>query len=174
MLRGVVSETSEPQPNPAEPREQLLGRQLFGYKREPVDELLRDTAAATESIKAEKVELAKRIVRLEADLARRRESERLLRSTLITTERAADTVLERARTETEQVLAEAGIEARRLVVAARAEKERLDSQSSHRAALLRTAQTILETEPGAASTPGGAETLDEALREQVQRNLNRE
>ena len=170
----MASESSESHPaEPVESREQSLARGLFGYACEPVDELLRETASVIASIKAEKLELAERITRLEADLAGRQEAERLLRSTLISTERAADQVRQRASAETDQLLADTHAEARRLVAAARAERARLDGQSVDRAALLRAARRILETEPDAAASDGDADTdtLDEVLREQVRRTL---
>ena len=142
-----------------------LGRELFGYRRRPVDELLRQIAQAIASAEGGRDGLAARIAGLEADLARRRELERLLDTTLISTERAADAVRQRVCTEADQVLDDARAKARRLLVDALAERERLDVHNGERAARLHTALAILETEQAAS----GPAALDEALLEEARR-----
>jgi len=142
-----------------------LGRELFGYRRRPVDELLRQIAQAIASAEGGRDGLAARIAGLEADLARRRELERLLDTTLISTERAADAVRQRVCTEADQVLDDARAKARRLLVDAVAERERLDVHNGERAARLHTALAILETEQAAS----GPAALDEALLEEARR-----
>jgi len=149
--------------DPVDSGSRQLDRVLFGYQRAPVDKLLRETAEAIAAIEAEKGALAGRIAELEADLARRRDLERLLRTTLISTERAADAVRQRASAEVDRILEDARREERRLLADAIAERELLDREKGERRARLRTAGAILE----AVSAASKEEALDEALLEQV-------
>jgi cell division septum initiation protein DivIVA len=159
----VGAHQSAQPPDPADSDSRGLGRAIIGYQREPVDTLLRDVAETIASIETENRALAGRIVELEADLARRRELERLLRTTLISTERAADVVRHRANAEADRVLEDARRLERRLLADALAERERLDVEEGERRARLRTALALLE----AISAAPGEEALDEALLEQA-------
>ena len=156
---------SAPQTDRAGTGGRELARALFGYSRRPVDNIVRETTELVASIEVEKVELAERIATLEVDLARRRELERLLRTSLISAERAADGVRQRASAEVDQIIEDAHGQARKLVAAALAERERVDVESGERTARLRTAFAILETELAAL----GEGELDEALLAQARR-----
>ena len=156
---------SVPPTDPAGRGGRELGRSLFGYRRRAVDDLLRETNESIASVEVEKVELTGRIAALEAELARRRDLERLFRSSLISTERAAAAVRHRASAEVDEILEDAQVRARRLLAAALAERERIDVETAERTARLRTASAILETE---LAGPGARE-LDEALLEQARR-----
>ena len=74
---------------PVEVRHQHLKRGLFGYKRRAIHELLDEIADSFELVWRERAELADRVEVLDADLAKHVELEGLLRSTLISAERAA-------------------------------------------------------------------------------------
>jgi cell division initiation protein len=132
---------------PVEVRHQQLKRGLFGYRRRPVDDLMTDIAESFELVWRERADLVDRVEELEADLARHVELEGLLRSTLISAERAAQEQRERARREADTILNEAHAEARTVTRESRAEKERLDSEARRIAALLRSALAMVEDAP---------------------------
>jgi cell division initiation protein len=129
---------------PVEVRHQQLKRSLFGYRRRPVDELMTDIADSFEVVWRERADLVDRVEELEADLARHVELEGLLRSTLISAERAAQEQRERARREADTILGEAHAEARIVTRESRAEKERLDGEARRIAALLRSALAVID------------------------------
>ncbi len=129
---------------PVEVRHQHLRRGLLGYRRRAVDVLLEEIADSFEAVWRERADLADRVEQLEADLARHVELEGLLRSTLISAERAAQEQRERARREADTILGEAHAEARIVTREARAQKERLDAESRRIAALLRSALALVE------------------------------
>jgi cell division initiation protein len=130
--------------SPAEVRHQHLRRGLLGYKRKAVKEVLEHVADSFEAVWRERADLADRVEQLESDLARHVELEGLLRSTLISAERAAQEQRERARREADTIIGEAHAEARTVTREARGEKERLDSESRRIASLLRSALALVD------------------------------
>jgi cell division initiation protein len=141
---------------PVEVRHQQLKRGLFGYRRHAVDDLLTDVAESFEFVWRERADLVDRVEELEADLARHVELEGLLRSTLISAERAAQEQRDRARREADTILGEAHAEARTVTRDSLAEKERLDGEARRIAALLRAALAVVED---ADVRPADAETV---------------
>jgi cell division initiation protein len=139
--------------SPAEVRHQHLRRGVLGYKRRGVKELLDHVAESFEDVWRERAELADRVEQLESDLERHVELEGLLRSTLISAERAAQEQRERARREADTIIGEAHAEARTVTREARGEKERLDAESRRIAALLRSALALVEDAESPAETP---------------------
>jgi cell division initiation protein len=137
---------------PVEVRHQHLRRGVFGYKRRLVNELLDDIADSFELVWRERAELTDRVEVLEADLAKHVELEGLLRSTLISAERAAQEQRERARREADTIIGEAHAEARTVTREARAETERLVNESRRITSLLRSALELVE-EAESAETP---------------------
>jgi cell division initiation protein len=129
---------------PVEVRHQQLKRGLFGYRRSGVDLLMTDIADSFEVVWRERADLVDRVEELEVDLARHVELEGLLRSTLISAERAAQEQRERARREADTILGEAHAEARTVTRDSRSEKERLDGEARRIAALLRSALAVVE------------------------------
>ena len=77
----------------------------------------------------ERADLADKVEQLEADLVRYRELESLLRTTLVSAERASSDMKEQARREAETILAEAHAEARAVQRRALADNERLLAES---------------------------------------------
>jgi cell division initiation protein len=141
---------------PVEVRHQHLTRGVFGYKRRVVRDLLEDVADSFEQVWRDRAELHDRVEQLESDLARHVELEGLLRSTLISAERAAQEQRERARREADTILSEAQAEARTVTREARAEKERLDAEARRITSLLRSALALVDAEaaePAAADEP---------------------
>ena len=99
--------------SPAEIRHAELRRGLFGYKRDAVDDLLAETVESFEQVWRERADLADKVEHLEAEVARYRELESLLRTTLVSAERASHELRDQARKEADLIVAEAQSEARR-------------------------------------------------------------
>ena len=130
-----------------------LRRGLLGYRREPVDELIRDTADSFEEVWRQRADFADRIEHLEGELARHRDLETLLRTTLVSAERSAHELKDQARREAGIILDEAHAEARAVTRAAAAERERLLADARKVRALLEAALDAVddaEAEPQAA------------------------
>jgi cell division initiation protein len=128
---------------PVEIRHIKLGRSLFGYDRGVVDELLEDIVESFEQVWRERADLADKIERVEEDLVRYRELETLLRTTLVSAERASQELKEQARRETTVMLDEAHAEARRIRREASADLERMTSEARRIRALLGAALATL-------------------------------
>jgi cell division initiation protein len=130
-----------------------LRRGLLGYRREPVDELISDTADSFEEVWRQRADFADRIEQLEGELARHRDLETLLRTTLVSAERSAHELKDQARREAGIILDEAHAEARAVTRAAAAERERLLADARKVRALLEAALDAVddaEAEPQAA------------------------
>jgi cell division initiation protein len=116
-----------------------LRRGLRGYRPGPVDELILEIAESFEDVWRERAEYADRIEQLENELARHRDLETLLRTTLVSAERSAHELKDQARREAGLVLDEAHAEARAVTRAAAAERERLLADARKVRALLEAA-----------------------------------
>jgi cell division initiation protein len=110
---------------PVELRHVRLPRRLLGYRRSTADLLLSDVADSFEEVWRERADLADKVEQLENDLVRYRELEALLRTTLVSAERASQEVRDQAKREAELILSEAHAEARAVTRRAAAERERL-------------------------------------------------
>ena len=124
---------------PVELRHVRLPRRPFGYERAATDALLAEVAESFEEVWRERADLADRVEALEAELARHRELEALLRATLVSAERASSELKESARREADLILSEARAEARSITRRAGAERERLVAECERVRALLRSA-----------------------------------
>ena len=144
---------------PVEVRHQHLKRGLLGYKRRVVNDLLEQVADSFEVVWRDRAELTDRVEQLESDLARHVELEGLLRSTLISAERAAQEQRERARREADTIIGEAHAVARSVTRDARGEKERLDAESRRISALLRSALAMVEDTDAAPSDDQGTQLI---------------
>ena len=141
---------------PVEVRHLALRRGLFGYRRSDVHRVIEEIADSFEAVWRERAELNERVDVLETEVARHVELETLLRSTLVSAERAAQDMKEQARREAEVIVAEANAEGRRLVRDAIAEKERLLAESRRVESILRAAlEVISEGRSGDAGARGG-------------------
>lgn len=116
-----------------------LRQGLFGYRRSPVDELIRDTADSFEEVWRQRADFADRIEQLEGELARHRDLETLLRTTLVSAERTSHELKDQARREAGIILEEAHAEARAVTRMAAAERERLLAEARKVRALLEAA-----------------------------------
>ena len=146
---------------PVEVRHLELRRGLFGYRRSSVEKAIDDVADSFETVWRERAELGERVHVLETEVARHVELETLLRSTLVSAERAAQDMKEQARREADVIVQEASAEGRRLVRDGIAEKEQLIAETHRIRSMLRAALEIVSdgaSEAGeakeAASPPG--------------------
>ena len=135
---------------PVEIRHMTPSRGFMGYDRAQTDRLLADIAASFEDVWRERADLADKVEELEADLVRFKELETLLRTTLMSAERASAELQEQARREAEPILGEAHAEARKLQRDSVAENERLISESRKIRAQLRAALETIDDAPAAA------------------------
>ena len=118
---------------------ELKRTRLGGYRRGPVDQVLEEIADSFEETWRERAEFADRIEQLQSELARHREPETLLRTTLVSAERSAHEQRAQAKKEADLVLEEAHAEAREVTRAAMAERERLLGDARKIRALLEAA-----------------------------------
>ncbi len=146
---------------PVEIRHLELKRGLFGYRRSVVHRMMDDIADSFESVWRERSQLAERVEELETEVASHVELEGLLRSTLVSAERAAHDMKDSARREADVIVAEANGEARKLLRDAITQKESLMGDVRRIQALLRSALGSVDEAPGleATSQPGSEQTL---------------
>jgi cell division initiation protein len=116
-----------------------LKRGLLGYRRGPVDELIREIADSFEEVWRQRADYADRIEQLESELSRHRDLESLLRTTLVSAEKSAHELKDQAKREAELVVGEAHAEARSVTREAAAERERLLAEARKIRALLEAA-----------------------------------
>ena len=121
---------------------------LRGYRRSSVERLLNEIADSFESVWRERADLSDQLEELESEALKHRELEALLRSTLVSAERAAQDMKEQARRESDLIVQEAHAESRRLARAAATERERLEDETRRIRAQLRSALETLEEWPG--------------------------
>ena len=145
--------------SPVEIRHIRLQRSLFGYRRTLVDQILEDVASSFEDVWRDRADLADKVEQLEQDLVRYRELESLLRTTLVSAERASQELREQARRESELVLTEAHAEARAITRRAHAEREHLTAEARRIRTLLRGALDALDV---ADEAPGDGEEREAA------------
>jgi cell division initiation protein len=127
---------------------------LRGYRRKPVDALLEEIVTSFEEVWRERADLSDRLEELETEAAKHRELEALLRSTLVSAERAAQDMKEQARRESDLIVQEAHADARRVARESVAEKRRLEEDIVRIRAQLRAAFDSLGEEwPGEEPQP---------------------
>lgn len=130
---------------PVEIRHVKPPRTFFrGYKRAPVDELLDQIVVSFEDVWRERADLADKLEQLEEDLVRYRELEALLRTTLVSAEKAAVTLKEQARKEAELIVHDAQSEARTITRRARTEHDGLQADVRRMRSLLRAALAAVD------------------------------
>ncbi len=144
---------------PVEIRHHALRRSWLrrGYRRTGVDELLEEIADSFEQVWRERADLSDRLEELEAEAAKHRELEALLRSTLVSAERAAQDMKEQARRESDLIVQEAHAESRRVTREAAAEKRRLEEDMIKIRAQLRASLESLGEWPGGKAEERGSE-----------------
>ena len=118
-----------------------------GYRRTAVDGLLDEIVASFEDVWRERADLADKVEQLESDLVRYRELETLLRTTLVSAEKAAVTLKEQAGREADLIVEEARSEARAITRAARADHDRLLTEVRRMRSLLHSALALVDEAP---------------------------
>ena len=132
---------------PVEIRHLKPARTLFrGYRRDAIDDLLDEIALSFEDVWRERADLADKVEQLETDLVRYKELEALLRTTLVSAERAAATLKEQASKEAGLIVEEARAEARQITRRARADHDRLLGEVRRMRSLLRAALATVDGE----------------------------
>lgn len=143
--------------SPVEIRHVEIRRTLLGgFRPASVHALLAEIADSIEEVWRERADLAVRLNELEAQAKEHREIEALLRSTLISAERAALDLKEQARRESDSIVQEAHAEARRVIREAVGEKRRLEDAMIKIRGQLRTALESLSGESDEAQTVADA------------------
>jgi len=118
-----------------------------GYKRTAVDALMDEIVASFEDVWRERADLADKVEQLESDLVRYRELETLLRTTLVSAEKAAVTLKEQAGREADLIVEEARSEARAITRTARADHDRLLTEVRRMRSLLHSALALVDEAP---------------------------
>jgi cell division initiation protein len=117
---------------------------IGGYRRAAVDDLFDEIAASFEDVWRERADLADKVEQLESDLVRYRELESLLRTTLVSAEKAAVTLKEQAGKEADLIIEEARNEARAITRNARGDHDRLLVEIRRMRSLLRSALALVD------------------------------
>jgi cell division initiation protein len=115
-----------------------------GYQKGHTDRLLAESAASFEDVWRERADLADKVEQLESDIERYKELDALLRTTLVSAERAASELKEQARREADIILAEAHSEARSVQRRALTENERLVLETRLLKERLRAVLSVVE------------------------------
>src|SRR5919108_284085 len=132
---------------PVEIRHLKPKRAFFGgYAREAVDRLLDEIVASFEDVWRERADMADKAEQLDNDLVRYREIEALLRTTLVSAEKASVTLKEQARKEAELIIEEARAEARSITRHARSDHDRLLDEVRRMRSILRSALALVDDE----------------------------
>jgi cell division initiation protein len=129
---------------PVEIRHVKLKRGLLGYGRKHVDHLLEEITESFETVWRERADHADRVEFLEGEIKRYRELEALLRTTLVSAERAAHELKDHAKREADTIVSEAQAEARTITRKARSERETLAVEARRLRLLLHAALDALD------------------------------
>jgi cell division initiation protein len=129
--------------SPVEIRHLKLGRGVLGYAREETDRVLTEIADSFEDVWRDRADLADKVEKLEADIHRYKDTETLLRATLISAEKAAAEQKDTARREAERIVTEAHAEAREVMRSALSELERLQAEARRVRGLLQSALMVV-------------------------------
>ncbi len=130
---------------PVEIRHVKLGRRLFGYGKDEADRLLVEIAESFEDVWRDRADLADKVERLETELVRYKETEQLLRTTLVSAEKSAADQRDQARREAEGIVREAHAEAREITRRSLSELDRLQAEARRVRGLLQS--TLMAVEP---------------------------
>ena len=120
---------------------------IGGYDKTEIDNVLDEIVASFEDVWRERADLADKVEELQADLGRFRELEGLLRTTLISAERAAVGLKEQAAKEADLILQEARNEARAITRTARSDHDRLLTEVRRMRSLLHSALALVDDAP---------------------------
>ena len=142
---------------PVEMRHVTFGRRLFGYQREAVDQTIDEAARSFEDVWRERCDLSDKVEALEGEIARYRDLEGLLRTTLVSAERNAAELRAEAERQAKVIIDEAHGEARSITHRARAERERLLVEAHRVRTLLSGALAHVDEAPALEPVDAGGE-----------------
>jgi cell division initiation protein len=131
---------------PVEIRHLSFPRHLLGYRRSAVDTLLQEVVDSFEDVWRDRADLADRVEHLEGELVRFRELEALIRTTLVSAERAAHELRDQAKREGDLIVSEAHAEARAVTRKAVREREQLVAETRRLRTQLEAALAALEAD----------------------------
>ena len=130
---------------PVEIRHVNLKRGLIGgYRLSQVDRLLEEITESFETVWRERADFGDRVELLEGELTRYRDLENLLRTTLVSAERAAHELKDQAKREAASIVSEAQAEERTITRKARTEYETLSVEARRMRLLLHAALDALD------------------------------
>ena len=145
---------------PVEIRHISLRKAFFGYQIRQTDDLLAEIVNSFEDVWRDRADLADKIEQLGGELVRYRELEQLLRTTLISAERASQQMTDQTRRETDSILSEARAEAREILRDAMAERERLHVETNRIRAQLAAVLATIGDEAAAGESSSKESTLE--------------
>jgi len=122
------------------PPKTLLG----GYRRDPTERMFEEIVGSFEDVWRERADLADKVEQLQTDLARFRELESVLRTTLVSAEKTSEQLKEQARREAELILTEAQAAAREIQRRAVIDNDRLVTATRRLRAQLTEAAAVLD------------------------------
>ena len=130
--------------SPVEIRHITFSRRPLGFKRSAVERALAEVAESFAEVWRDRAELTDKLEQLELDLARYRELETLLHTTLVTAERSAAELREQAQRDADLIVAEAHAEARRIEFEAHERHARLAADTRRVKSVLESALAAVE------------------------------
>ena len=130
--------------SPVEIRHFTFARRPLGYRRSAVERALGEVAQSFEAVWRDRADLADRVEQLEGELARYRDLESLLHTSLVSAQRTAGELKEQAQREADTILVEAHAEARRVVFEAHERQTRLLADTRRLKVQLEAALASLE------------------------------
>ena len=133
---------------PVEIRHLSFPRHVLGYRRSAVDGMLREVVDSFEDVWRDRADFADRVEHLEGELVRFRELEALIRTTLVSAERAAHELRDQAKREADLIVSEAHAEARAVTRKAVREREHLLAETRRMRTQLAAALAALDDENG--------------------------
>jgi len=152
---------------PVELRHVHVGRRPLGYDRAAVQKILDDVADSFETVWRDRGDLADKVEALEHEIEDLRHREQVLTNTLVAAERAAEEMKERAKRDAELIVAEAHGEARTILRAVQADRERLFAESKRIESLLRSALAVVAEAGAVTAAPEVAVAEPEPAREEA-------
>ena len=143
--------------SPVEIRHITFSRRPLGYKRSAVERALGEVAQSFEAVWRDRADLADKVEHLEGELARYRDLESLLHTSLVSAQRTAGELKEQAQRESDTILVEAHAEARRIVFEAHERQTQLLAATRRLKVQLESALAALDEPDGKDAWPDADE-----------------
>ena len=143
--------------SPVEIRHISFSRRPLGYKRSAVERALGEIAQSFEDVWRDRADLADKVEHLEGELARYRDLESLLHTSLVSAQRTAGELKEQAEREADTIHVDAHAEARRIVFEAHERQTRLLADMRRLKVQLESALAALDEPAGEDAWPASDE-----------------